>query len=326
MSKKKLKVGFLMDPIEDIDLDTDTTIVLMAEAQARGHQLSYFTPRDLRVENGTPIAKAATIKVKFPKPARSSHYSKGKAADTPLDMDLVFNRVDPPYSIEYVTMTQILSLAPPATVVVNRPSGVLGANEKILAMRFPEIMPPTIVTREPERLLGFLEKMGGKIIIKPLAAHGGIGVFAVEKSHSNTNVIIETATDNGTRAVIAQKFLPVHKKGDKRIILLAGEPIGAALRLPAKKEHRANLHSGGRCVKTTITARDHEICARVAPWLRREGLFMAGIDVVDGWLTEINVTSPTLVQQINQLQGLKLEQRIMDFCEYLAQTAAKAAS
>ena len=321
-AKNKLRVGFIMDPIGDINLETDTTIVLMLEAQRRGHKVLYFTPKNLWVERGEPRAALNPARVRLPKNPRSSHYSLGRPEQVPLSsLDLLFNRVDPPYTIEYVTMTQILSLVPPPTVVVNRPSGVLSANEKILAMRFPQLMPETLVTHEPKRLLDFLDQIGPKMIVKPLASYGGIGVFVVEKGHSNVRVIIETATKNGTEPVIAQRFLPVHKKGDKRIILLSGEPIGAALRLPPKTDHRANLHSGGRCVKTTITARDHELCAKIGPWLRREGLYMAGIDVVDNYLTEINVTSPTLVQQINQLQGVKLEERIMDYCEYLSESA-----
>ncbi|HUT55044.1 MAG TPA: glutathione synthase [bacterium] len=326
MSGKKaarpLRAGFIMDPIADIVLASDTTFLLMLEAQARGHEVLYCTPADLYVENGAPRAPLCPARVRYPRSAAESHYSLGPETDAPLkSLDLLFNRVDPPYSIEYVTMTQILGLIPPPTVVVNRPSGVLGANEKILALRFPEIMPPTIVTHEPPRLLQFLDRLGGKMIVKPLAAYGGIGVFVVEKNHTNKNVIIETATRGGVEPVVAQQYLPVGKKGDKRVILLAGEPIGAVLRLPAKNDHRANLHSGGRAVKTELTARDRSICRAIGPWLRREGLYLAGIDVVAGYLTEINITSPTLVKQINETQGVKLEARIMDFCEYIAESA-----
>jgi len=320
--KKRLRVGFFMDPIEKINLETDTTFLLMLEAQRRDHQALYFTPNDLRVENGAPMAPLAPVKVKYPNSPRESHYKLGKAKDVPLSwLDLLFHRVDPPYTIEYVTMTQILGLIPQPTVVVNRPSGVLNANEKILAMRFPEIMPPTIVTHEPARLDSFLDEAGGKMVVKPVESYGGIGVFVVEKNDTNRKVIIETATKDGTVPVIAQKFLPVHKHGDKRIILLAGEPVGAVMRMPAKSDHRANLHSGGTSKKTIITKRDLEICHAVGPWMRREGLYMAGLDIVAGHLTEINMTSPTLVKQINEAEGIKLEERIVDFCEYLSKSA-----
>jgi glutathione synthase len=319
---RALRVGFIMDPIADINLATDTTFLLMLEAQARGHEVLYLTPRDLRVEGGAPLAPLSSARVRYPRSASESHYDLGPARDAPLSsLDLLMNRVDPPYTIEYVTMTQLLGLVPPPTVVVNRPAGVLGANEKILALRFPELMPPTLVTPEPRRLLKFLDRLGGRMIVKPLQAYGGVGVFVVEKGHTNKKVIIETATDGGRVPVIAQQYLPVDKKGDKRVILLAGEPIGAVLRLPGKGDHRANLHSGGRAARTALTPRDRAICQAIGPWLRREGLYLAGIDIVAGFLTEINITSPTLVKQINETQNVKLEQRIMDFCEYLAGTA-----
>jgi len=323
---KRLKVGFLMDPIEDINLETDTTFLLMVEAQERGHEVVYMTPDTLRVEGGTPVANLCRASVEYPKSSKDSHFKLGKPAEAPLSsLDLVFNRVDPPYDIEYVTMTQILGLVPQPTVVANRPSGVLSANEKIMAMRFPELMAPTIIDKDLGRLSRFLIECGGKMVVKPLSAYGGVGVFVVEKNHTNKAVILETATKNGTEKVIAQKYLPVTAKGDKRIILLSGEPVGAMLRMPDKKDHRANLHSGGRSVKTKITKRDAQICRAIGPWLKREGIYMAGIDIVAGFLTEINVTSPTPVKQINELDGVKLETRIMEFCEYLSESAIKMA-
>lgn len=329
MSKKAksggLRAGFIMDPIENIHLATDTTFLLMVEARRRGHEVLYFTPADLRVENGAPRAPLSPARVWYPEKPGGAYFELGQAEDAPLStLDLIFNRVDPPYSIEYVTMTQILGLVPPPAVVINRPSGVLAANEKILAMRFPALMPETLVTHDPGRINAFLDRVGGKMIVKPLLSYGGMGVFVVEKKNTNRAVIIETATRDGREAVIAQKYLPVTGKGDKRIIMLAGEPIGAMLRMPSKNDHRANLHSGGRSLKTTITARDLEICKAVGPWLRREGLYLAGLDVVAGFLTEINVTSPTLVKQINETRKTRLEERIMDFCEYLAGAARSA--
>lgn len=318
----KLKVGFLMDPIEDINLETDTTLVLMMETQRRGHHVFYLRPEDVWVENGDPLAMMCRAKVRKPASPRSSHYSLGdRQAGSLSSLDLLFNRVDPPYSLEYVTLVQMLGLVSPPTVVVNRPRGVLEANEKILAMHFPGLMPPTIVSQQPERIKEFLAKSGPKIVLKDPGGFGGEGVVVVEKGHTNENVLIETMTKKGKKRVLAQKYLDVARTGDKRIIMLAGEPIGAMLRLPARGDHRANLHSGGRAANTAITQRDLDICKAVGPMLRREGLYLAGLDIVDGFLTEINMTSPTLVQQINRFEGVKLEERIMDFCTYLVDSA-----
>jgi glutathione synthase len=324
MSTKKsaanvFKIGFLMDPIEDINLDTDTTFVLMLEAQRRGSEVYYLKPGDLRVEYNGPASIMRKVTVKRPASKKTSHFKLGKKFDKPLSsLDLIFNRIDPPYSIEYVTKCQILGMVPSPTVVVNRPGGVLLSNEKLLAMRFPKYMPETIVTHDKKRILDFMDKINAKIVVKPLESFGGTGVFVVGKNDTNKSVIIETMTENGTKQVVAQKFLPVLKKGDKRIIMLAGEPIGAVLRYPAKGDHRSNLHSGGSAVKTSISQREMEICEAVKPLLKKEGLFLAGLDVVAGYLTEINVTSPTLVKQINETQNIRLEERIMDFFEYLS--------
>jgi len=323
----KLKIGFLMDPIENINLETDTTFVIMLEAQRRKHEICCFTPPDVWVEDGKPKASISSAKVRWPSSSRSTHYTLQPPKDTFLEkLDIVFNRVDPPYSIEYVTALQVLGLVPAPTVVVNRPRGVLLANEKILAMHFHEFMPPTMVTADKEKLMNFLKKCGGKMILKPLEGFGGEGVLLVEKDHTNTGSIIQSMTGGGRKPVVAQKYLPVEKDGDKRIILLAGEPVGAVLRMPPKGDIRANLHSGGKAVKTTITARDREICDAVGPFLRREGLYIAGLDIIAGKLTELNVTSPTLVQQINQFDGVRVEERIMDFCEYLSESARNSAS
>ncbi len=323
--KSKLSAAFIMDPIEDMNVDTDTTLVIMLEAQRRGHELFYFTQDRLRVEHGRPVASMFPVRVRWPRSTGAKHFTLKEPVDRELSsMDLVFMRKDPPYTIEYVTALQVLHLVPPPTVVINRPRGVLLANEKLMAMHFPELMPATMVSRDPERLLKFLDRAGGKMIVKPVPEFGGLGVFLVEKDHTNKNAIIENATQGGTREVVAQEYLPVEKKGDKRIIMLAGEPIGAVLRMPAKGDHRANVHSGGSVKKTTITDRDGQICKQAGPWLRREGIYIAGLDIVAGMLTEINVTSPTLVQEINRTKGVKLERNIMEFCEYLA-ASAKAA-
>ena len=328
MSKKKagpgrkLEIAFFMDPIEKINLETDTTFLLMLEAQARKHRVYYFTPREFRIENGAPAAALRPVRVKRPASPGQSHYSLRPAEERPLsELDLVFMRVDPPYSLEYVSLCQALHLVPPPTVVVNRPRGILLGNEKFLALRFADLMPPTIVTHEIGRLREFLERVGGKMVLKPLAGFGGEGVVVVDKDHTNREALLSLMTDNGKSAVLAQKYLPVTSEGDKRIILLSGEPMGAVLRMPRPGDHRANLHAGGSYRKAAITDRDREICSRVGAWARREGLWIVGLDIIAGHLTEVNVTSPTLVRQINELEGVNLERRILDFCEYLSETA-----
>ncbi|MFO8057935.1 MAG: glutathione synthase [bacterium] len=320
--KEHLKMAFCMDPIENMDLETDTTFLIMMEAQNRGHKLMYFTPDRLEIEQGTPVARMAEARVKWPFKKSPSHYSLRKEKKTALeDMDLIFMRVDPPYNLDYVTALQTLSMVRPPALVINRPRGLLLANEKMLALRFPELMPPTIVTSDQNRIREFLEEAGGKIVIKPLPGFGGEGVVVVEKNHTNREALVQMMTESGKQAVLAQKFLPVNQRGDKRIIMLSGEPIGAVTRMPKKGDHRANLHSGGTYKKATLTEKDREICKKTGELLKREGLWIAGLDVVAGFLTEINVTSPTLIRQINELEGVKLEERILDFCEYLCRTA-----
>lgn len=323
--KEHLKTAFCMDPIENMSLDTDTTFLIMMEAQKRGHKLMYFTPDRMEIEQGNPVALMAETSVKWPAKTSPSHYSLRKEKKTALaDIDLIFMRVDPPYNMDYVTALQTLSMVRPPTVVVNRPRGLLLANEKMLALRFPELMPPTIVTSGRDRIMEFMEEAGGKIVIKPLPGFGGEGVVVVEKNHTNREALVQLMTDNGKQAVLAQKFLPVNQKGDKRIIMLSGEPIGALTRMPKKGDHRANLHSGGTYKKATLTEKDRDICKKTGELLKREGLWIAGLDVVAGFLTEINVTSPTLVRQINELEGVKLEERMLDFCEYLSRTARQS--
>ena len=317
-----LRVGFVMDPIEELNLATDTTFLLMLECQYRGYEVYYIDPVDMRVENGDVHAELYRVTMHEVDDDDPDYYSIDAIEDGSLSsFDLIFNRVDPPYDIEYVTMTQMLGLLKPPTMVVNRPAGVLAANEKLLAMRFPELMPETLVTHDPERILAFLEEVGGKIVLKPLDGYGGNNVLVVERNHTNKSAIIDTLSEEGTEAVVAQKWMPVTSRGDKRIILLAGEPIGAVLRMPAEKDHRANLHAGGKARKAAMTKNDLEICKIVGPFLRNQGLFIAGLDIIAGKLIEINVTSPTLIKQINKLDKVKLEERIIDFCEYLVQSA-----
>jgi len=319
------RLAFFMDPLPGILPDQDTTFALMLEAQQRGHQVFYFTPNELQVRGGAPGAGLKQVQVFRPQKSGEPHFRLLAESEEALSsFDLVLMRVDPPVTIEYMILTQFLDLIPPPTVVVNRPLGLRAAGEKLFTLHFPDLIPPTLVTHRLAELKAFLQEVGGKMVTKPINARGGDEVFIVSASDPNLNVILEMATRNETRFTIAQKYLPAARQGDKRIIVLSGEPIGATLRVPKAGEHRANIHVGGVCKKTALTKRDRAICARLAPSLRQLGLHLVGADVIGGFLTEVNVTSPTGVQEIDRLDGVCLEARILDYFEWLVQTAKPA--
>jgi glutathione synthase len=212
-------------------------------------------------------------------------------------------RKDPPFDDTYLHATQLLELARGRTVLVNDPRGLRDANEKLYALHFPAVTPPTLVTREAARIKAFVREHGGRAVIKPLDGAGGRGVFVLSADDKNTNAIIETSTDEGRRAAMVQRYIPEVRQGDRRILLLDGEPLGGILRVPADDEARSNIHVGGRVVQHALTARDREICATIAPRLRADGLAFVGIDVIGDYLTEVNVTSPTGIQELDRLDG-----------------------
>jgi glutathione synthase len=251
-------------------------------------------------------------------PVAGDHARLGPPATLILDdeADVAFQRKDPPVDLAYTTATQILALCKRCRVL-NRPEGILGANEKLYALHFPELMTDTLVARAIPQLLDFMEKLGGEMIVKPLHGKGGEGIFLLQDGDRNLMSILEQTTDFGRRWVMAQRYLPDVRRGDKRILLVDGEPIGAVLRVPSDSEVRSNLHVGGRPVETTLDDADRRIIEAVAPSLRRDGLFFVGIDVIGGFLTEVNVTSPTGVQEINTLEKRRLEEPILDGVEAL---------
>jgi len=312
-STAPLSIVFVMDPIESIDIRADTTFVLMLEAQRRGHRVLYGEPGDLAVDGGRVTARVRPVTLRR---EIGRHADLGAPLHVVLDdeVDLVLQRKDPPVDAEYVTATQILSLCHRA-LVLNRPAGILAANEKLYALNFPDLMPETRVTRSIPQLIDFLAKLGGEMIVKPLDGRGGEGIFHVRNDDRNLFSILEQSTRFGTRRVMAQAYLPEVRTGDKRILLLDGKPLGALLRVPSSRETRANLHVGGRAAQASLDEADLEIVDRVAPWLERDGLFFVGIDVIGSRLTEINVTSPTGVQEINTLEGRTLEADILDGLE-----------
>lgn len=308
-----LQIGVVMDPVEKIDIDKDTTFVLMLEAQRRGHEIYFMELDDLFIRGGTPHGRYRRLELARATP----HYRLGDDLTGALEeFDSLWMRKDPPFDLKFFFATHLLSLVDPSKCfVMNSPKGLREANEKLYALRFPEQIPQTLVTGSMARLKAFMTELGGEMIVKPLDGCGGSGVFYLNEQDRNTNSILEAATDNGRRLVMGQRYLPEIRQGDKRIIVLNGEPLGAVLRVPLETETRGNIHVGGQCVKTDVSARDREICAALAPWLRADGLYFVGLDVIGSFLTEVNVTSPTGIQEINGLDHVRLESAVVDFVE-----------
>ena len=311
-----LKIGVIMDPIDKIDIDKDTTFVLMIEAQKRGHELYYMELGDLSIRGTTPEGHFRRVSVARADP----HHKLGAAASKPLGwFDVILMRKDPPFDMNFFFATHLLSLVDAKKcLVVNHPRGLREANEKLYALNFPDVIPETLVSGDIAQLKQFMKELGGEMIVKPLDGCGGSGVFYLSQKDRNTNVLLETATANGKNPIMAQRYLPEIRKGDKRIVVLDGEPLGAVLRVPREDENRGNIHVGGRCVKSGLTARDREICRVLSPSLKKLGLYFVGLDVIGNYLTEVNVTSPTGVQEINALNKTQLEKQIIDFIEQKA--------
>jgi glutathione synthase len=304
---------FVMDPIESIEITKDTTFALMLAAQQRGHRVFYCELGGLSVDDGRAVARIQPVELRR---EIGRHATLGGPRTVVLDdeLDLVWQRKDPPVDQDFITATQILALCRRA-LVLNRPETVIWANEKLYALGFPDLMPETRVTRRIPELVDFLAKRGGEMIVKPLGGKGGEGVFHVRHDDRNLFSILETATGFGTRWAMAQQYLPAIREGDKRILLVDGEVLGALLRVPSAGETRANLHVGGRAARAPLDARDLRIIERLRPVLQRDGLFFVGIDVIGGLLTEVNVTSPTGIQEIDALEGVCLENRVIEAAE-----------
>ena len=310
--KKPLTVAVQMDPIESINIDADSTFVLALEAQARGYALWHYHPKALSFEEGRVTARAHPLTLRREK---GSHFTLGEPAQLDLaKADVVLMRQDPPFDMAYITATHVLEHIHPKTLVVNDPVSVRNAPEKLLVTHFAELMPPTLITADPTQIKAFRQRHGD-IIVKPLFGNGGAGVFHLKPDDSNLNALLELFTERSREPVIVQRYLPEVRQGDKRIILIDGEPAGAINRVPAAGEARSNMHVGGRPEKSALTARDREICAAIGPTLKQQGLIFVGIDVIGDYLTEINVTSPTGLQEINRFDGTKLEAEIWDAIE-----------
>ena len=304
-----MKVAFQMEPIGSVNIDADSSFRLAEEAQARGHELFFYTPDHLSYREGRIMARAHSLRVQR---VQGDHAHLGPIIDLDLvDVDVVWLRQDPPFDTGYITTTHLLDRLKGQTLVVNDPFWVRNNPEKLLVLDFPDLTPPTTIARDLSVLRDFKDRHGD-IILKPLYGNGGAGVFRLPESDRNLNSLHELFTGMNREPLIAQKFLPDVAKGDKRIILVDGTPVGAINRVPAVGETRSNLHVGGRAEKIGLTAREHEICAAIGPRLKEMGQVFVGIDVIGGYLTEINVTSPTGIQELERFDGVNVAALIWD--------------
>lgn len=307
-----LKVAFQMDPMETVNIDGDSTFVLMLEAQKRGFELYHYLAPDLTYRHGDIVANGRRVTVER---SHGAHYSYGSDETLNLkEMDVVWMRQDPPFDMGYITATHLLELISNDTLVLNDPAEVRNAPEKLFVTKFRDLMPATLITRSEDEVKAF-RKQHGDIIVKPLYGNGGVGVFHLKPEDSNLGSLMEMFLAASTEPVMVQEFLPEVVRGDKRIILVDGEAVGAINRVPASGEIRSNLVAGGTAEQSVLTDREIEICERLKPELKKRGLLFVGIDVIGDWLTEINVTSPTGLQAVNKFDGVSLESQIWDAIE-----------
>jgi len=307
-----LIVAIQMDPIEKIDIGGDSTFAMAMEAQARGHTLLYYGPRDLTFRDG---AVSATVRPLQVRATKGDHFSLGDSQRLDLSKtDVVLMRQDPPFDMAYITATHVLERLQPKTLVVNDPAHVRNAPEKLFVTEFKDLMPPTLITSDRTEIASFRAEHQD-IILKPLYGNGGAGVFRVKQDDENLGALLEMFTLFYREPVIVQRYVPEVRQGDKRIILVDGEFAGAINRVPAAGEARSNMHVGGRPEPTTLTAREKDICAALGPELKRRGLIFTGIDVIGNYLTEINVTSPTGIQEVKRFGGADIAALIWDAIE-----------
>ena len=307
-----LNVAFQMDPIGAVNIDADSTFRIALEAQERGHSLFYYTPDRLSYQEGRVMARGWPIELRR---VKGDHVTFGPEREVDLStFDVVWLRQDPPFDMGYITTTHLLEMIHPRTLVVNDPAWVRNSPEKLLVLSFPDLTPPTAIARDLQTLRAFRERHGD-IILKPLYGNGGAGVFKLAMDDGNLASLFELFTGFSREPLIVQKYLPEVTKGDKRVILVDGDCVGAINRVPAAGETRSNMHVGGRPEPVALTDRDREICARIGPMLRDKGLVFVGIDVIGDWLTEINVTSPTGIQELERFDGTNAAGLIWDALE-----------
>jgi glutathione synthase len=307
-----LAVAIQMDPIESINIDADSTFMLALEAQARGHGLYHYLPTDLAFRDGRLYARARPLSVRREK---GNHCTLGAAQTIDLStVDVVLMRQDPPFDMAYITATHLLEHIHPGTLVVNDPFHVRNAPEKLFVTHFDGLLPPTLITSDRAEIAAFRQEHRD-IIVKPLFGNGGADVFHIGPDDENLSALLEMFTQKYREPIIVQRYLPEIRQGDKRIILVDGVAAGGVARIPAAGDARANFHAGGKAQKTALTRRERDICDAIGPALRERGLIFVGIDVIGDHLTEINVTSPTGIQEINRLDGIHIEKLIWDAIE-----------
>lgn len=308
-----MRIVVVMDPIETVQVDADTSFALMEEAQARGHRVDHCLITDLYLDGwrlGARVRRAELRRDPLPP------IVLGEFEDVWVDeVDAVLVRKDPPFDANYLWACHLLEHVRDKTHVVNDPRALRDANEKLYATHFPTLMPRTLVSNEKRRIKEFLERVGGRAVLKPLSGAGGESVFLMQAGDLNVNAIIETVTHDGRRVAMAQEFIPEVVQGDKRILLLDGEPLGAILRVPQVGDVRSNIHVGGSVEKTRLDEHDQRIVELVGPRCKKDGLYFVGLDVIGGKLTEVNVTSPTGIQQMSRLSGQNLSRRVIEWLE-----------
>lgn len=307
-----LNIAVQMDPLQGIDITGDSTFALMLEAQGRGHRLWHYEVAHMWLDGAVLRARVKPVTVQA---LAGAHYQFGPEQVTNLgSMDVVLMRQDPPFDMAYITATHLLEHIHPKTLVVNNPAAVRNAPEKLLVTHFPQLMPPTMISWDREAIRDFRLRHKD-IIIKPLFGNGGIGVFRIKPDDENLGSLLDMFFAASREPLMVQRYEPAVRKGDKRIILIDGEPLGAVNRVPAEGDSRSNMHAGGRAEPAKLTAREQEICAAIGPTLKAQGLLFTGIDVIGDYLTEINVTSPTGLQQIARFDGLNLAAAIWEKIE-----------
>ena len=312
MTSPKLSFALQMDPVAGIDITGDSTFALGLEAQSRGHNLWYYTPENLSFNHSKVTARGQSLAL-FDEVG--AHFKTGPNETRSLDeFDVILMRQDPPFDMAYITTTHILERLPARTMVVNNPAEVRNAPEKLLVTHYPDLLPATLISRDSEAIHAF-RATHKDIIVKPLFGNGGAGVFRIQPNDQNLNSLLEMFFSINREPVMVQAYLPAVREGDKRVILVNGEAVGAVNRIPGDGEARSNFHVGGSAAATGLTPRDKEICAAIGPELKRRGLLFVGIDIIGDYLTEINVTSPTGIREIQRLSGIDIAALTIDAIE-----------
>ncbi|WP_105984374.1 MULTISPECIES: glutathione synthase [unclassified Brucella] len=307
-----LKVAVQMDHISTVNITGDTTFALSLEAQKRGHELFHYTPDRLSMRDGVVSARVEKMEVRD---VKGDHYTLGEPVRRDLtEMDVILLRQDPPFDMNYITTTHLLERIHPKTLVVNDPAWVRNSPEKIFVTEFPDLMPETLITKDPQEVMDFRREFGD-IILKPLYGNGGAGVFHLADGDRNLTSLLEMFGQLFREPFIAQRYLKDVRAGDKRIILIDGEPVGALNRVPSETDARSNMHVGGRPEQSKLTPREREICARIGPSLKERGFILVGIDVIGDYMTEINVTSPTCIREIERFDGTNIAALFWDAVE-----------